>query len=127
MPVGKLYRFVIARNPDTAIAPDWAFIASARLPQHRGQGFVPIVPDIVLEVRSPGDRKNAVITKVNLWLTAGARLVWELNPRTRILTVYKQNREPTALSIDDTLSGEDVLPGFELPLARLFRTPDISM
>lgn len=46
-------RFIIERNPDSAIGPDWAFIAKERLPKKRGKGFVPIVPDAVLEVRSP--------------------------------------------------------------------------
>ena len=114
-------RFIIERNPDTAIGPDWAFIAAERLPQRRVRGFVPIVPDAVLEVRSPGDRKTAVQAKIKQWLTAGVRIVWELNPRTRILTVHRSGAEPRQLHPDDILSGEDVLPGFALPLRRIFK------
>lgn len=114
-------RFLIAHDPDTAIGPDWAFIARSRLPKKRGKGFVPIVPDVVLEVRSPGDRKTEVRAKIALWLEAGVRIVWELNPRTRILTVYRPGAPPRELGIGAALSGEEVLPGFSLPLRRLFR------
>lgn len=109
-------RFLVERNPDTVIAPDWAFIRKERLFPKRLQGSVPVVPDIVLEVRSPSDRKKDVESKVQLWLSVGVRLVWELNLKTRILTVYRPDQPPRELGIGDTLTGEDVLPGFELPL-----------
>lgn len=113
-------RFIIERDPDTAIAPDWAFIAKDRLPQKRGKGFVPIVPDAVLEVRSPSDRKKSVEEKIQRWLAAGVRLVWELNLETRVLTVHRLDQPLRELGIEDTVTGEDVLPGFALPLRRIF-------
>lgn len=115
-------RFIIERNPDTAIAPDWAFIRLERLPERNLEGFSPIVPDAVLEVRSPGDRRRQVQEKVNRWLEAGVRLVPELNPKTRVMTVYRPGAEPQTLGVEDTLTAEDVLPGFALPLRRLFPT-----
>ncbi len=113
-------RFLIERRPDTALAPDWAFIAKARLPKPRPKGFAPLVPDAVLEIRSPGDRERAVKEKTRRWLDAGVRLVWELDPKTRTLTVHRPDAPPRALGVNDTLLGEDVLPGFALPLRRLF-------
>jgi Uma2 family endonuclease len=113
-------RFLVERNPDTAIGPDWAFIAKERLPKRRGKGFVPIAPDAVLEVRSPSDRPREVRDKVGIWLRAGVRLVWELDLRSRVMTVYRPNREPRRIGADGTLDGEDVLPGFHLLLGRLF-------
>lgn len=53
-------RFTIQQNPDTSIGPDWVFIRKERLPQKLSRGFAPIVPDAVLEVRSPADTKNEV-------------------------------------------------------------------
>jgi Uma2 family endonuclease len=113
-------RFTIERDPDTAIAPDFAFVAKHRLPERLPGGFLEMAPDLVLEVRSPSDRKKGVEEKVRRWLSAGVRLVWELDPKTRILTIYRPGQEPRKLGIDDTLTGEDVLPGFTLPLRRLF-------
>ena len=115
-------RFLIERDPDTAIAPDWAFIRKERLPEKRQQGFVPVVPDIVLEVRSPSDRTKPVADKIQLWLDAGVPLVWELNPKTRILTVYRPGQPSRELKETDELSGEDILPGFNLPLRSVLRS-----
>jgi Uma2 family endonuclease len=116
--------FWIARNPDTVLAPDWAFIAKERLPDPLPDSYVEVVPDIVLETRSPNDTRREVEAKVARWLQAGVRLVWELDPKARVLTVHRSDREAQKLGIGDTLSGEDVLPGFSLPVRRLFRDAD---
>ena len=111
--------FLISRNPDTVLAPDFAFVAKERLTGPPGKKYVPLVPDLVLEVRSPGDTPSEVAEKVADWLAAGVRLVWELNLRDRTLTVYRPDAEPQRLGPSDTLTGENVMPGFSLPLARL--------
>jgi Uma2 family endonuclease len=113
-------RFVIEQNPDTAIAPDWAFIARERLPKKRSPRFSRIVPDAVLEVRSPGDNRREVLEKVQRWLAAGVRIVWELDPDTQVMIVYRPGQEPRTLGIEDAIDGEEVLPGFSLPMRRLF-------
>ena len=117
-------RFIIERNPDTAIGPDWAFVAAGRLPAQRRKGFVPLVPDAVLEVRSPSDSAREVAEKVQQWLTAGVHVTLELNPTPQILTVHHLNAPPQPLGIEDTLTLEDVLPGFQLPIRRLFEEPE---
>jgi Uma2 family endonuclease len=109
-------RFIIRRNPDTAIAPDWAFISHERLPERLRTGFSDIVPDAILEVRSPGDRPAEVAQKMRRWVDAGVRLAWELNPATQTLTIYRQGTEPRTVGFDGSFEGEDVLPGFSLPL-----------
>lgn len=113
-------RFLIARNPDTARAPDWAFIAKSRLSETLAKGSGHVVPDIILEVRSPSDKEENVLDKIQAWLSAGVKIAWELNPQPQILTVYRAGREPQTLGIDGTLTGEEVLPGFTLSLRRLF-------
>lgn len=113
--------FLVARHPDTVKAPDFAFIAQARLAPRTGRGYVPIVPDLVLETRSPNDTGRAVSDKVAEWLEAGVRIVWELDPSRRILTVHRPDQAPRALGTQDILEGEDVLPGFSLPLRQLFQ------
>ncbi len=113
--------FFIARNPDTVLAPDFAFVARERLSGPPGQKYVPVVPDLVLETRSPGDTPSEVAEKVANWLAAGVRLVWEMNLRDRTLTVYQRgDADPRTLGAADTLDGGDVLLGFSLPLARVF-------
>ncbi|MGI4790717.1 MAG: Uma2 family endonuclease [Janthinobacterium lividum] len=112
--------FLVSRHPDTIIAPDFAFVSKSRLPTPLPKSYVPVVPDIVLETRSPNDTKKEVADKVSLWLELGVRLVWELNPQTRMLTVYRPHQIPRFLGEGDILDGEDVLPGFSVPISRLF-------
>ena len=112
--------FLVGRDPDTVLAPDFAFVSKARLPNPLPKSYVPVVPDIVLETRSPNDTRKEVADKVARWLELGVRLVWELNPQTHILTVHRRDQLPRILSEGDTLDGEDVLPGLSVPIARLF-------
>src|SRR3954452_24163149 len=73
----------VEQDPDTVRAPDVAFIARARLPGGRApRGFLRVVPDLVAEVVSPGDRASELEEKVQTWLHAGVRLVWVVYPST---------------------------------------------
>lgn len=112
--------FKLESDPDTVIAPDFAFVSKDRLPEVMPAKYLELAPDLVLEVRSPSDRLPKVVEKMNQWIDGGVRLAWELNPATRILTVYRPEQQPQELTVDDTLTGEDVLPGFELAIRSLF-------
>lgn len=112
------------RHPDgseSVLAPDLAFIAVERLPSELPDTFWHIAPDLVVEVLSPNDHPRRVREKTRMWLEAGVRLVWNVNPSTRTVTVYRADGSTQTLGIGDKLSGEDVLPGFELPIEQIFR------
>lgn len=113
--------FIVEQNPDSVMAPDWAFISSERVPNPAPKGYTTVVPDIVLEVRSPSDTRLEVGRKVDMWLLAGVKIVWELNMKTRILTVHRTGESPRFLSKNDNLTGEEILPGFSLSLDALLR------
>jgi Uma2 family endonuclease len=112
--------FIVSRNSDTVLAPDWAFITHERLSDITLEGYLPLAPDLVLETRSPHDTTREVALKVDRWLQAGVKIVWDLNPATKILTVHRPGANSRFLKPTATLSGEEVLPGFELPLSKLF-------
>ena len=112
--------FLVGRNPDTVLAPDFAFVLKERLPNPLPKSYVPVVPDIVLETRSPNDTRQEVADKVVQWLELGVQLVWDLNPQTRILTVHRPSQPPRILGENDTLDGGDILPGLSVPIFRLF-------
>jgi len=111
--------FTLARNPDTVRAPDVAFIGTARLPDPAPRGFAELAPDLAVEVLSPDDRPGEVLTKVGNWLTAGARLVWVVDPVRVLARVYRADGSESILGETDALRGEDVLPGFEYPLSAI--------
>lgn len=114
--------FTITQNPDTVRAPDIAFVCKERIPSEGKQkGFWVLAPDLVVEVISPFDRVSDVQKKVAEYLMAGVRLVWLVDPQIKTVTVYESLSQALLLSENDTLDGDDVLPGFSLPLSKLFQ------
>ena len=112
--------FIIHRDPDTVRAPDVAFVSHGRLPAALPEGFVELVPELVVEVVSPSDTRRAVQEKADGWLSAGAKLVWLIYPNTRTATAYRSLEDAIQLSENDSLNGEDVVPGFSCRVGDLF-------
>lgn len=110
--------------PNGAIrAPDAAWITSQRwqvLPATEKTGFARIVPDFVVELRSPSDRFEDCREKMIEYAAVGVRLGWLIDPATRTVTVYRPGQEPRLLENPEGVSGEDVLPGFELDTRPIF-------
>ena len=114
--------FLFERGPDVARVPDAAFVRADRLPPREEWWRVSrVVPDLAVEVVSPNDRPQEIAEKVDLYLTHGVPLVWVAYPRSRQVVVHRPGQEPLILGEGDTLDGGDVLPGFQLPVAELFR------
>jgi Uma2 family endonuclease len=113
--------FVLHRGPDTVRAPDVAFVAAGRLTDEPAAGFAEVTPDLVVEVVSPSDRASDVSSKAATWSDAGVRLVWVVDPQARLAAVHHPDGRVTVVREDGVLDGEDVLPGFRLPLASIFR------
>ena len=104
---------------DTVRAPDVAFVARERYPNGLPKEFVDGPPDIAVEVVSPSDTHAEVMVKVGEYLDAGARLVWVVSRGTRSVTVHRPDGTAHTLRGDDILSGEDVLPSFEIRVGEL--------
>jgi Uma2 family endonuclease len=120
MAYGAETGFHLERDPDTVRAPDVAFVRANRRSKMRGPGFLPGPPDLAVEVLSPDDRPGEVQAKVQSWLAAGCSLVWVVDPKSRIISVHRRGAKAQVLTVADRLSGEGVLPGFELPVAEVF-------
>ena len=113
--------FVLARNPDTVLAPDVAFVRADRVPSPEDRHkFAELAPDLVVEVVAPSDRPTDVTAKARRWVEAGVRLVWVVHPDRRTVAVYGPGDAVHVVSDDGDLDGGDVLPGFRLPVAELF-------
>ena len=101
--------------------PDVSFIRLGRLEgEEIPSGWLTIPPDLAVEVLSPGDVADDMDKKVQEYLKAGARLVWEVHPASRTVIVHRANGTIAARSETDSLDGEDVVPGFSVELARIF-------
>lgn len=113
--------FILTRDPDTVRGPDVAFVSFERLGgQPVPEKFWPFAPDLAIEVISPSQRPKQIREKVQDWFAAGARRVWLFYPRTRNVYVLRSPTDVQILGPDDTLSGDDVLPGFSCPVAAFF-------
>ena len=107
--------FIIARNPDTVLAPDAVFVSAER--NIDTSAFFDGPPDVAFEVVSPSDRYTEVEEKTMRWLNGGVRAVVIVDPRNRTVRVH---RSSGITKISDTLSVDDVIPGWSLPLSEIF-------
>jgi Uma2 family endonuclease len=113
--------FQLEEDPDTVRGLDVAYVARERLPATDARdGYYRGAPDLAVEVVSPHDTATEVLEKVQEYLTAGSRLVWVVDARTRTVTVYRPDGSAQVLRETDTLSGEAVLPGFAPPVREIF-------
>ncbi|MCY4540493.1 MAG: Uma2 family endonuclease [Chloroflexi bacterium] len=109
----------------TVLGPDVAYIGAERLDQPKSQKWVPVMPDIAVEVVSPSNTMAQIRRKAAIYLQHGAQLVWIVIPDKQGVEVCRLDEggeiQSTVIGIDDSLSGESVLPGFALELSRLFK------
>jgi Uma2 family endonuclease len=113
--------FKLATNPDTVRAPDVAFIRRERVAEVGDiEGYWPGAPDLAVEVISPSDTYGEVEEKVLEWLEAGVRMVVVVNPRRRVVTVYRSLTDIAILTEADALDGGDVVPGWTMPVRDIF-------
>ena len=112
----------LERDPDTVRAPDVAWFAPGRIPPGT-TGFPEVTPDLCIEVASPSNarRDRLLSDKAQMWLDFGAREVWVLNPEDTTVTRYRPGQTPVLLDENDVLDGEELLPGFSVPVWQFFR------
>jgi Uma2 family endonuclease len=112
--------FRIASDPDTVRAPDVGFVVRARLPEVKTTGYFPGPPDLAVEVLSPNDRPQDVAAKVQQWLDTGTQVVWLTDPAAQTVTIHRNNTAPQLLANRETVTAEEVLPGFSLAVGEIF-------
>ena len=104
---------LLERNPDTVREPDLAYVSAERLPLDAElDGYCPVPPDLVVEIVSPSDTEQAMDDKATMWLSFGVRMALVINPETRTIRVRQPDLPTVILTVDDTLEGGEVLPGF---------------
>jgi Uma2 family endonuclease len=109
------------RSPDTVRGADVAFISTERYERLASrQGYLDIAPDLVVEVLSPRDSAVGLTQKLREYFAAGVRLVWVADPEAKAVLAYRSLTDVRELREADRLPGDDVLPGFDVEVARLF-------
>ena len=111
--------FIFERDPDTLLGPDLAFVQKAHVPADENT-YPEVSPDLVVEVVFPSQTGPSIEEKTAIYLAAGVRLVWVIDPARRTVRVHRMDGSEVLLSDQDVMDGEDVLRGFHLALGRLF-------
>ena len=101
--------------------PDVAFVSMERLPRTR-EAVPTLAPDLAVEVLSESNTKAEIDQELREYFQSGTRLAWIIDPPTRSVAVYREPGAPAlVLGESGTLDGEQVVPGFTLAVAELFR------
>jgi Uma2 family endonuclease len=115
--------FRIRSDPDTIVGIDVAY-ASAELAAATSDdaSYFDGPPTLAVEILSPSDRQERIDAKVTSYLDAGVPLVWVVNPRFRTVTVFRPGAEPELFNARQEITAEPHLPGFRVPVVKLFRS-----
>lgn len=111
--------FITERDPDSVRGPDVSFWSREKVPE-LPDGYIEVAADLVVEVVSPGDRYARIQRKINEYLAKEVRLIWIVDPEDRSVAVFRAGQKAKVLSENETLTDEDVLPGFTCRIADLF-------
>ena len=107
----------LERDPDTVREPDVAYFSAEKLPLDvKVRGFYEVVPDLVVEIVSPGDSPAYVAERVAMWHGFGVPLVWAVYPVARTVAAHPLEGPAIIYTEDDTLDGGAVLPEFQCPV-----------
>ena len=106
--------------------PDIAFVKKERVPEEQWR-FADLAPDLAVEIISPEDNFLKVLNKVDAYLEQGTQIVWVVIADTREVLVCTAAGKH---SVKDVLTAPELLPGFELPVSKIFEglpLPDKSL
>jgi len=98
-------------------SPDAAWVEPSRwqaLTPEQRQKFPPIAPDFIIELRSLTDSLKALQEKMQEYMDSEVQLGWMFNPQDQQVEIYRQGQEKEVRLLPTELSGEEILPGFEL-------------
>lgn len=114
---------VTERNPDSVRGPDISYFVDSQTAAEMERGYPETPPRLAVEVLSPSDRFNPMMQRVGELLLAGVGMVWVVDPEGRDISVCRSGQAPQLLSATETLTAEDILPGFACPTTQIFAMP----
>jgi Uma2 family endonuclease len=101
-------------------APDVSWIEKSRLEGVKIVGFIPVVPDFVIELRSATDNLKPLQDKMREYQRLGVRLALLVNPKNQQVEIYRPGQEPEILEAPTEIDCGEVMPGFVLSMGRIW-------
>jgi Uma2 family endonuclease len=86
-----------------------------------GQEMIPNMPDIAIDIKTPDRTYRELRKRAEYYLANGSKQVWCILSEKRLVEVYEPNKDVVILNKEDTLEGGELLPGFKLPVADIFK------
>jgi Uma2 family endonuclease len=113
---------MLRMRPGIVFLPDVSFVSWKKFPNRElpAEQFAALPPDLAVEVLGPNNTRAEMLRKRREYFAAGARLVWQIDAEAHTAEVFTAVEVSTVVPADGILDGGDVLPGFQLSLARLF-------
>jgi len=108
---------------EARLSPDAAWLKRERwdlLSEDEQEGFAPICPDFVVEIRSRSDNLPPLQDKMREYILNGAQLAWLIDPLKRLVYIYRPNKDVVVVDNPVVVSGEPTLPGFELSMSKFW-------
>jgi Uma2 family endonuclease len=128
-PVARVYASSLGyrcfSDHDMIRKPDFTVIRIERLARlsNPNPGYMPIVPDLAVEVISTNDTVSEINEKLHVYQDARFPLIWIVDPESKMITVHELGAKPYIRVADDEISAENALPGFSCKVADLFPPP----
>ena len=104
-------------------SPDVSWVEKSRwqaLTQEQKEKFIPLCPDFVIEILSPNDSLKRTQNKMQEYMKNGCRLGWLINRKKQEVEIYRLGQEVEVVTLPQTISGENILPGFVLNLQKIW-------
>jgi Uma2 family endonuclease len=121
--VGDGVEFAVPGLGTKTKKPVAAFISLAKMPKLNDKAVIPFAPDLAVEVISANDDWKLIVAKAKAYITAGTKVVWVVDPYSQSVMVCRQVNYFVTMHPEDTLTGDDILPGFSLPIKDIFDYP----
>jgi len=127
-PIGRLFHApfdVVFSNYDV-VEPDLLYLSNERASDALTPLHVHGVPELVIEIGSPGTRKRDETIKRRLYERTGVEEYWVVDPEIDTIRVYRREADGFARVVELSAEAGDVLttpllPGLDVPLSRVFR------
>jgi len=123
---GKVLAHAGFTLPDTSVrGADVSWLSDEKwnhIPEAERKRFARVVPDFVLELRSASDQLPDLQHKMDKWIANGVRLAWLIDVGNAVTYIYRPGQPTSEKPFTETLSGEEVLPGFSIHLKQFFES-----
>jgi Uma2 family endonuclease len=115
------FKLDLVHLPDVSFVR-WDSVEDTDEIENPAGAFLEVPPDLAVEVLSPSNTRREMEIKLAEYAKAGVKLVWYVDPEQKEVEVYPRGnpKRKKTLGVEETLDGGDVLPGFTLPVAKIF-------